>query len=239
MRYTGDYEGLENTYGHDYRSYRIDNVDKHKQHLIYVMQLATFIKSFSPKRILEIGCGTGEFYRAFNHLNIDYFGVELSKAALDMIEEKKNDRFFCSYGESLPFSHNFFDFVLLHHVVEHIPYPDDVIHECLRVICNKGFVVVVTSCPPFGSVRMWKKFGLFSDPDHVSIHTRKEWIQLFKKYGFQYLRNLNRFVRNDPANFAGAKFMQKIPIIGEMLSISSAMKVRGSFVFQLENKDNL
>jgi len=89
----------------------------------------------SPGRVLDIGCGAGEFLSSFANRGWQTVGVEPGKQyaekargrGIEVIEEPLTDELVKRLGA--------FDAVLLIHVLEHIPYPENMlrmIRELLR-----------------------------------------------------------------------------------------------------------
>jgi len=89
---------------------------------------------------LSIGCGPGILEKELSRLlGKDIYGLEIDKDVLVF-----KDNVIIGDGRELPFKANTFEFILLNHVIEHIPYPRAVIKEIHRVLKPGGLVYVAT-----------------------------------------------------------------------------------------------
>lgn len=90
-------------------------------------------------RILEVGCGTGEYSSALSCQGLELFATDLS---LEMLKEAKKKKqgtkstvFFVSDIEALPFPDNSFDIILGNSVLHHINTKKG-LQEIFRVLKN-------------------------------------------------------------------------------------------------------
>jgi len=95
------------------------------------------------EKILEIGCGRGEFLEAFKALGLDVSGIDLS-------EQSAN---FLSYlgvkcadvsKEPLPYADSSFDIVYHKSLLEHLYSAEHLMKETLRVLKPGGKVIILT-----------------------------------------------------------------------------------------------
>lgn len=128
-------------------------------------------------KILEIGCGRGEVLAAFQKLGLDCRGLDLSDYSVDSLKEfnvKKND----VSREPLPFEAETFDVVYHKSLIEHLPSPENLMKETLRVLRAGGRVIVLT--PDWGSqMRVF-----YEDFTHCKPYTVIALNDLLKVYGF-------------------------------------------------------
>ena len=100
-------------------------------------------KIFSNSKILEIGCGRGEFINSFSKFNKIVYAVDNSKAILKHFP-KINFYKVNLEEDRLPFEDDYFDVVFSKSVVEHFYYPDKIIKESYRVLKKKGIIITLT-----------------------------------------------------------------------------------------------
>jgi len=95
-------------------------------------------------KLLDVGCGRGEFLRGFMDRGVAGHGVDQSRLAEriapDAIIKTSNLE-----SEGIPFPDNFFDIVYSKSVIEHFHYPEKLVQEMFRVLKPGG--IVITLCP--------------------------------------------------------------------------------------------
>ena len=85
------------------------------------------------QKILEPGCGRGEFLNGFRKMGMDVYACDLSPQAgedLGGTEVKQTD----IENESLPYGDNFFDVVYSKSLLEHFWKPDHYLKEVKRIL---------------------------------------------------------------------------------------------------------
>jgi ubiquinone/menaquinone biosynthesis C-methylase UbiE len=101
-----------------------------------------------PKRILDVGTGTGFLAILLAELGHNVVGVDLSRNMLMKAEYKAktknvNINFIECDAENLPFEDNFFDAVITRHLLWTLPHPPKAVNEWKRLVKNSGKVVVI------------------------------------------------------------------------------------------------
>ena len=112
----------------------------------YPYQLARYLSHrFSFKengKLLELGCGRGDFLLAFKKLGFECQGVdkEIHPALAEEVKLSKTD----IEKERFPFPDNTFDVVYHKSLIEHFYSPDHLMKETYRVLKPGGKVVILT-----------------------------------------------------------------------------------------------
>lgn len=96
------------------------------------------------QKLLDIGCGRGEFLRGFIDCGVEGYGVDSSRAAEKYCPEAKLSTTDLEI-DGLPFEYNFFDVIYSKSVIEHFHYPEKLVKEIYRVLKPGG--LVITMCP--------------------------------------------------------------------------------------------
>jgi len=109
-------------------------------------------------KLLDIGCGSGDFLSFMDKKNFNVFGVENNKTALEICAKKKLKVY--NSLEALP--EKSFDIVSLWHVLEHLPQPEEVIANIHDLLTSNG--VLVLAAPNFSS--------------HDRLHYQHNWAAL-------------------------------------------------------------
>ena len=97
----------------------------------------------NPAEILDLGCGSGWstwLMRQAGHLA---FGADLHTQAPESWHVDPELPYISADGQSLPFADAAFDAVGLYQVLEHVPEPERILRECLRVLRPEGRLIVV------------------------------------------------------------------------------------------------
>jgi ubiquinone/menaquinone biosynthesis C-methylase UbiE len=98
--------------------------------------------------VLEVGCGTGAVTRVLAArpgvaaaVGVDPSPVFVAKARA-LSADQTTLTFEEAYGRALPFAERTFDLVVFHTTLCHVPDPDTVLHEAVRVLRPGGYLAV-------------------------------------------------------------------------------------------------
>lgn len=95
------------------------------------------------QKILELGCGRGDFLNEFIIYGLDGYGVDISdycKKFFPNIKFQKTDL----ANEQLPYQDNFFDVIYSKSIIEHFYFPEKVFEEAYRVLKPGGIIITLT-----------------------------------------------------------------------------------------------
>jgi len=137
--------------------------------------LTRFFKGFRPKKILDIGCGSGYLGYLIKQIDNDTIisGFDVSEHALSKVKSYDKVYSLDIDKQDIPEQDNFFDMVVCAEVLEHIYDVDHCLDEIKRVLKPGGKAVVTT--PNFGYLKyrifclLGKMPKILRDPRH--IHT--------------------------------------------------------------------
>jgi ubiquinone/menaquinone biosynthesis C-methylase UbiE len=104
------------------------------------------MKIIKATRVLDFGCGTGNYANALQRLTqAQVYGVEPSDGMRKKAAAKNpNIAFVNGDHENIPFEDNFFDFVYMTDVIHHIPDIAAMFTEIGRVLKSGGSLCIVT-----------------------------------------------------------------------------------------------
>lgn len=138
-------------------------------------------------RVLEIGCGLGHL---LGWLSGQYqvTGGDVNQWALEQARQN------VPVGEFLEldaqnlslFPDNHFNIVIVKHVVEHLPDPEEAVSEMGRVLAPGGLLLLAT--PNLDSpmrTRKGENWVGYQDPTHISLKPPEEWLSMIQNAGMQ------------------------------------------------------
>lgn len=97
------------------------------------------------KKLIDCGCGAGEYVRALANLGADAWGIEYSAEKIDQAQRLggiSDRRVAVGDIEAIEFPDGHFDIALVNEVLEHVPHDDRGIREVHRILKPGGVAVI-------------------------------------------------------------------------------------------------
>jgi ubiquinone biosynthesis O-methyltransferase len=151
-------------------------------------------------RILDVGCGTGNFSVKLARKGASITGIDISEQMLAIarkraLKEKVNIQFKLMDSQNIQFPDHFFDGVLSMATIEFIPDPQKMIAEMFRV-CKKGGPILV------GTINRASDWGqLYQDPEF------QKNVPVFKHADFKSPADLVKFRKDALINVKECLFI--------------------------------
>lgn len=140
------------------------------------------------RRLLDIGCGAGQFLHSAIDGGWQAEGVELNKENAAMVE-KQGLSVFQGTLEGAQFPDAAFDVVTLWDILEHIPDPIAFLNEVQRILKPSGLVFLQSPNIESDIADIWgNRWPWLCLPDHLYHFSPLTIDELFKKTGFSVLR---------------------------------------------------
>lgn len=154
--------------------------------------LKQLLEKIHPKKVLDIGCGTGEtltFIR-FLYPKAELYGIDTSDVAIKFAKKRGHHNIVKASALKLPYPANTFDAVLFLDVLEHIKSDEAALTESKRVLKPGGLVIITAPALQF----IWSKHDTMQD--HVRRYTRSRIRYLSKSVGLniKFLSYFNFFL---------------------------------------------
>jgi ubiquinone/menaquinone biosynthesis C-methylase UbiE len=110
--------------------------------------------------VLDFGCGTGNYTCAIKKLTgANVFGVEPSDGMREKAQKKGTEiQFVKGDHTSIPFEHDFFDFIYMTDVIHHVPDLRTMFTEFSRVLKPMGMVCILTESHKQIESRFWSEY---------------------------------------------------------------------------------
>jgi len=97
------------------------------------------------KKIIDCGCGTGQYLEALLSLGADINGIEYSNEKVTRFRQEHNEiaeRIQLGNIEAMDFESDSFDIALLNEVLEHVPNDKLALREIYRVLKPNGILMI-------------------------------------------------------------------------------------------------
>jgi 2-polyprenyl-3-methyl-5-hydroxy-6-metoxy-1,4-benzoquinol methylase len=130
----------------------------------------------STKRLLDIGCGTGEFLSAMRNAGWEVAGLERDPEAARYARDRLRLNVISGAVDQLATIAERFDVITLWHVLEHLYHPRETMQHVARLLQDHGIAVIAV--PNIGGVdaKIYGKYWVALDaPRHVQHFT---WLTL-------------------------------------------------------------
>jgi len=144
-------------------------------------------------RILDIGCGQGDFLNILDPERFEKFGIEINPQGYETCS-KKHIHIYNQDIKTIDFKDEFFDAVTLWHVVEHLQNPSETLRMISRILKKDGVLVIGTPCIDNLGFRWGKSLWFHLDaPRHLILFGKRSAKFLLEKSGFEAIARASTF----------------------------------------------
>jgi Methylase involved in ubiquinone/menaquinone biosynthesis len=184
----------ESSYFHGRKSGR----DKNFEHRVRKsMRTAAMAMEFTKARsLLDIGCSLGYGIEAGRRLGLDSAGMDVSRYAVSHCCER-GYRAEVGTMEHMPWKDAEFDIVVMRHVLEHTPTPQEALTEVRRIMASAGALIIAVPDPTYWKGILFRRRYRYYRPDdlgqqHYVYYSPKSLFHLLTAAGFKVLaRNVS------------------------------------------------
>lgn len=171
------------------------------------------------KRILDVGCGTGNYSIKLAKKGFEVVGVDISTEMLNIAMEKSNNmclpiKFIRCDARQLPFPENYFDAALSVATFEFVSEPLAVLGEMFRVIKKDGKIVIgfINKDSEWGKLYLSQDFQQKTVFRYANLFTKQEISTLRSNELIEIIETLYTppFVAEDEISFDKEKEFKKI-----------------------------
>jgi SAM-dependent methyltransferase len=158
-----------------------------------------FVEKFIPQRgkLLDIGCGTGDFLAGAKSRGWDTQGIELSESAGTIAKQRYGLDVTVGSLNSLSFLDNHYNVITLWDVLEHLPHPLNAFLKINQALLPQGFVIfTIPNLDSFDRYLFGRKWIGWEAPRHFSF---------FNSDTLKVLVNKTSFVQIDKKCILGGK----------------------------------
>lgn len=192
---------------------------------------AAYHPARSGARLLDFGCGSSEFLDRARDDGWETIGMDFSDEVLERVREAGHVALSTSAESWRELADGSLDFVRLHHVLEHLYRPREVLSEVARVLAPGAWVHIGLPNPVGISSRLFRScwFGL-ECPRHILLYRPSFVADMLRAYGFRDVSIVGDPVTKDFVR-SWAYVRQKLGVRG---SEDVASALRGPLVVGLE-----
>jgi len=154
--------------------------------VINILRARSVEKHGLKSKILDVGCGPGDFLKEMAGRNWDVFGLEVGDNLVKISEEKiGKGRVFKGY--QIPnLKSRRFNTITLWHVLEHIRNAGDTLSEINSALSNKGILIIEVPNSQSLNLKLFKDYWtLLLPPQHLHFWSLESLTKMLSKYGFK------------------------------------------------------
>lgn len=150
-----------------------------------------------PRRIMDVGCGTGQLTKEMNRLGHKVMGIDISNPALKKYKDAGNPGLRNNlHRASLPFVDESFDCIWCTEVLEHVSRPRKLLQEFHRVLDRTGKLIITVPNSAHLFYRLQYLLGNvpseLQHPEHINFYSTASLEKLFARSGFEIKQHLGR-----------------------------------------------
>lgn len=188
-----------------------------------------------PITILEIGCGTGQYYEAWKEIGVNWTGIEINKEMLNFCRLKNIP--VEEFDECIR-SEKKYEVIFLSQVLEHILEPTDFLNKIGKLLAKDGILHI--DVPNHDSITsLYRKINLFHNDygfiqpmHHLIAYTKKSLAYLLEKNHYKVV-HIDAYA-NDHNTFG--QLLTSKTFLRRLLFWASGITNRGSLLVCIAKK---
>lgn len=150
------------------------------------------------KRVLDIGCASGDFLFSIKNDFKELYGIDISQKRISKNKNQELKLIQADANKKFPFSDNYFSSIISLANIEHIDNIFNYIRECFRVLELGGYIIMETPNIAYLKYRIKLLFGRFPrtsgtsdwlkygwDGGHIHYFAKKDLVSLLSWAGFK------------------------------------------------------
>jgi 2-polyprenyl-3-methyl-5-hydroxy-6-metoxy-1,4-benzoquinol methylase len=154
-------------------------------HRFYADRSVMFLPACPGGRLLDIGCGGGEFLIRAKKLGWTVEGVDFDPIAVDLARKRGLTVHLGSlHDQRLPSAA--YNSIVMSHLIEHVPDPFALLRECHRIMKPGGRLVALTpNTESFAHGRFRENWFYLDTPRHLQLFNAASLLRLARDAGFE------------------------------------------------------
>lgn len=143
-------------------------------------QLIAFTKKHAGKRILDMGCATGNYSVVLKKMGYDVKGADVNSAYVKRARERGIETVQIENG--VPFPDKSFDTVICYEVIEHVPDLKSLFTEAKRLAAKNILFTTPNSEFVDELARQGLLYEHFAELDHKNFFTERTLTEVLRQY---------------------------------------------------------
>ena len=160
-----------------------------------IAEKVQFLKPQPEMVFLDVACGPGALILAMAPALQYAFGMDLTCEMLRMARQFQEERdipnaaYVCGEGEKIPYADSTFDLVSCQYAFHHIPKPELVLQEMLRVAKPDGSIFVDDTLGPESDEKfeLHNRIEVVRDPSHSRSLRLTTFLRMFDELGLEII----------------------------------------------------
>jgi len=181
-------------------------------------------------RLLDVGCSSGALLRVATRLGFDAEGVEPAARAVETARQN-GLRVHRGLLHEQHFADGYFHAITMFELIEHLPEPLAVLHECSRILCAGGVLAVSTPNAASWTAKImgarWENFDLIKRGGHISFFNPRSIRLAAQRGGMVVERIETRGVRFFEKGELPSALHSIAKLGSELLNVPSQLAGRG------------
>lgn len=153
-------------------------------HRFYADRSVMFLPACPGGRLLDIGCGSGQFLLRAKSLGWAAEGVDFDPAAVSRARQYGLQVYLGTLDDQQLASDSY-DVITMSHVIEHVPDPLQLLSECHRILKPGGRLAALTpNADSIAHRRFRENWFYFDTPRHLQVFNARGLARLAREAGF-------------------------------------------------------
>jgi 2-polyprenyl-3-methyl-5-hydroxy-6-metoxy-1,4-benzoquinol methylase len=147
----------------------------------FPMGLRHIRKYAASGKVLDMGCGVGNFLKFMHETGYEPYGLDVSTFAVDFVKKEYGFPVVQGTLDAVPQDWGKFRVVTLHHVLEHVPDPVSCLTRNVTPLLQEDGIAVI-EVPNFGSIDShvegadWEDLKIDQHASHFTVATLKRCV---------------------------------------------------------------
>lgn len=175
-------------YPKEYYRIKVPPLAKIINHLFKLSPIRSVRKYRKQGRLLDLGCGAGNFLWEMKKRGFEVYGIDPSSQACKLARERLKNIFNAELEEH-HFPDNYFDVITVWHVFEHLPNPSITLKEIHRILKKDGILILETPNINSLSFKTFRKYCFHLDiPRHLYHWSSETTREILRRNKFKVFK---------------------------------------------------